>query len=184
MLKEPIIKKDKPTTIDEGERRPKWFAIGYDDHKLYYVGTWDCSEEAYQNMKRLHPDVLCSHIAADELVKSWMLQIGIVLDGNDLYSIPNEEVPEESQVRKEDHSKMMKFFALGSDVNLYYTGIYEYLDDAWCAADEMWTYDKKSRNNVKVYDEGELLQWRSLVNTILGDKGFYQTPNGRSHEEK
>ena len=173
MLKEPIIKKDKPTTSDQGGR-PKWFAIGVDGGYLYYVGTWDCLDEAYQSMKRLYPDVPCMYVANDELVKSWMFQIGVALDGNNLYSIPNEEVPKESQVWQEDHStinqsKMMKFFALGSDGNMYYTGIYECRDDAWCAADEMWIYDKISRENAwGAYDEEELLQWRPLVNTILG----------------
>ena len=169
MLKEPIIKKDNPTANDEGERRPKWFAIGVDGGYLYYVGTWDCSDEAYQSMKRLYPDVICRFVANEEAVKSWMVQIGIVLDGNDLYYIPDEEVSEESQVWREDQSKMMKFFALGSDGNMYYTGIYECRDDAWCAADEMWEYDKISRENAwGAYDEEELLQWRSLVDTILG----------------
>ena len=66
MLKEPIIKKDKPTTSDEGERRSKWFAIGFHDRKLYYVGTWDCSDEAYASKKRLYPDVPCMYVANDE----------------------------------------------------------------------------------------------------------------------
>jgi hypothetical protein len=179
MLKEPIIKKDKPTTNDEGERRPKWFAIGYDDHKLYYVGTWDCSDEAYASKKRLYPDVPCMYVANDELVKSWMFQIGVALDGNNLYSIPNEEVPEESQVWQEDHStinqsKMMKFFTLDADGNLYYIGIHDDRGYAYCAADEMWEYDKKTRDYLGIYEDEELLQWRPLVNTILGGKGFYK----------
>jgi hypothetical protein len=36
----------------------------------------------------------------------------------------------------------------------------------------MWGYDKKTRDYLGVYDDEELLQWRPLVNTILGGKGF------------
>ena len=168
MLKEPIIKKDNPTANDEGERRPKWFAIGVDGGYLYYVGTWDCSDEAYQSMKRLYPDVICRFVANEEAVKSWMVQIGIVLDGNDLYYIPDEEVSEESQVWREDQSKMMKFFALAADGNLYYIGIHDDSSDAYCVADEMYEYDKKTRDYLGIYGDEELLQWRPLVNTILG----------------
>ena len=178
MLKEPIIKKDKPTTSDEGGR-PKWFAIGYDDHKLYYVGTWDCPDEAYASKKRLYPDVLCMYVVNDELVKSWMFQIGVVLEWNNLYYIPNEEVSEESLVCQKDHStinqpKMMKFFALAADGNLYYIGIHDDSCDAYCVADEMYEYDKKTRDYLGIYEDEELLQWRPLVNTILGGKGFYK----------
>ena len=75
MLKELIIKKDNPTTNGEGERKSKWFAIGYDNHKLYYVGTWDCSDEAYKSMKRLYSDVPCMYVANEEMVKFWMFHI-------------------------------------------------------------------------------------------------------------
>ena len=113
----------------------------------------------------------------------------MVLDGPGLYSVPKEEAPDEVDIRKKDYSaidqkKMMKWFAFTSDANLYYVGVHDDLWDVWETADEVNDYDVNYWQNRGMYSEAELLQWRPLINTILGVKGFYQTPNGRSHEKK
>ena len=177
MLKEPIIKKDNPTKNGEGERKSKWFAIGYDDHKLYYVGTWDCSDEAYKSMKRLYPDVPCMYVANEEVVKFWMFQIGIVLDGDGLYSVPKKQIADQGEFHKEDCSiinqnEMMRWFTFTSDGNFYYSGVHDNIDDTWDTADEVYDNDDYSWQNRGVYSEVELQQWKSLVNTILGSKNY------------